>query len=167
DAPFLAPSLVLAAGAAVLLLFFHFFRTRTRWLLPGGEVWSPGYVTAEMPPAEVEAVARSLWPGRVTLLAGAVGYLAFAGVTLFQAAPWAPHGAWGYVERGNQHLERVDFDAAIADYTEAIRLKPNDPAAYFNRGLALIRKGQPAEALPDFDRAIALDPKTADTYLHR
>src|SRR5262249_44984257 len=124
DAPHLAPSSVLAAGAAVLLLFFLFYRTRTRWLLPGGGEWSPGYVTAEMPPVGIEAVARSPRPGRVTLLAGAVGYLAFAGVAVYHAAPGDPRSAWGYNERGNRHLERGKFDEAIADYTEAIRLAP-------------------------------------------
>src|SRR5262249_23795443 len=127
DAPHLPPSSLLAAGAAVLLLFFLFYRTRTRWLLPGGGERSPGYGTAEMPPAGVEAVARSLWPDRVTLLAGAVGYLAFAGVAVYHTAPGDPRSAWGYNERGNRHLDRGEFDDAIADYTEAIRLAPKDP----------------------------------------
>jgi membrane protease YdiL (CAAX protease family)/Flp pilus assembly protein TadD len=167
EAPHLAPSLVLAAAAAVSLLFFLFYRTRTRWLRPDGEEWSPGYVSAEMPPPGVEATACLARPGRGPLLGVAAGYLAFAGVALSHAFPGTPRGAWGYVERGNQHLKRGELDDAIADYTEAIRLVPNDPSAYFNRGLARFNKGQHAEALPDFDRAIELDPKMADAYLYR
>jgi tetratricopeptide (TPR) repeat protein len=167
DAAHLAPSLVVTAGVAVLLLFVLFYRTRTRWLLPDGGEWSPGYVTAEMPPASVEAVARPRRAGQAAVLAGTAGYLAFAGVALFQIGPGVPHGAGAYVERGNESLERGAFDAAIADYTEAIRLDGNDPAPYFNRALALIGKGRPAEALPDLDRAIELGPAMAKAYLQR
>src|SRR5262249_48065668 len=121
DAPHLAPSSVLASGIAVLLLFFLFYRTRIRWLLPDGTAWSPGYVSAEIPPPAVATVARSVRPGRVTLLLGMVVYFGFAGVALFHIVPGGPFLARGHIERGNQHLERGEWDRAIADYTEAIR----------------------------------------------
>ena len=160
--------LVLASAIAVVVLLFVFYRMRTRWLLPDGQEWSPGYVSAEMPPPGFEACASPSRPGPGPLLSAAAGYLAFASVALFYLFPGTPRGAWDYVNRGNEHLERGEYDTAIADYTEAIRLAPNDPAPYYNRGLILVQKGQHAEALPDLDRAIELDPtKKADAYLQR
>jgi membrane protease YdiL (CAAX protease family) len=53
--------------SAMLLpgLLALFVNTRAYWQLPAGAVWQPGYVTAEIPPAELAAVRRvkrpSLW----------------------------------------------------------------------------------------------------------
>ena len=46
-----------------------------------------------------------------------------------------------------------DFDSAIAEYTEAIRLRPNLAWAYYNRGLAYEGKGELDRAKLDFDQA--------------
>lgn len=50
-----------------------------------------------------------------------------------------------------------NLDAAIACFDEAIRLNPNDAAAYFNRGLAYLKKGDEDKAAADFKRAKELD----------
>ena len=42
------------------------------------------------------------------------------------------------------------YDKAISDYTEAIRLNPNDALAYNNRGAAYRRRGNLAKAKADF-----------------
>ncbi|MBN9517041.1 CPBP family intramembrane metalloprotease [bacterium] len=64
-----------AAGAAV---GWALYRTRTRWALPDGAVWSPGFPTAESPPAAAGArlVVGRAGVGAVALVAAA--YLAFA-----------------------------------------------------------------------------------------
>ena len=46
-----------------------------------------------------------------------------------------PNDAEAYCSRGGEYRKRGDYDAAIADYTEAIRLEPNNAEAYFGRGL--------------------------------
>ena len=45
---------------------------------------------------------------------------------------------------------------ALADYDEAIRLKPDDAAAYSNRGLAKGKLGLKNEARKDFATALKL-----------
>jgi membrane protease YdiL (CAAX protease family) len=52
------PIAVLAAAAiAVSALVAIMFQIRTRWKLPDGSEWSPGYVTAEIPDASIGAIA--------------------------------------------------------------------------------------------------------------
>ena len=58
------PWLLAAALAAALALGSLLYQTRTRWLLPDGSLWSPGYVTGEGPPREVTAQATSPTPQR-------------------------------------------------------------------------------------------------------
>src|SRR5436309_381178 len=41
-----------------------------------------------------------------------------------------------HVKSGNTHLGAGELDKAIADYTEAIRLNPNDAPAFYYRGVA-------------------------------
>jgi len=53
-----------------------------------------------------------------------------------------------YFDSGKAAYDRKDYDKAIADYTEAIRLNPINDAAYHRRGWAYNGKG-------DYDRAIA------------
>ena len=57
-------------------------------------------------------------------------------------------------------------DRAVADYTAALGIDPNDAAAYYNRALARQRLGNIDSAIADGDRAIALDP-TAAAYNNR
>ena len=49
--------------------------------------------------------------------------------------------AGAYYNRGNAYYDKHDFPNAIADYDHAIKLKPNYPTAFFNRGLAKKRSG--------------------------
>jgi len=68
--------------------------------------------------------------------------------------------AEAYLRRGDQYSEIRDFDHAIADYSQAIRLKPNYPEAYNNRGLSysLFGKIDMPKAIADFSQAIKLRP---------
>ena len=50
-----------------------------------------------------------------------------------------------------------EFDKAIADYTQAIRLDPENDVLYFNRALAWGRKESFKNAIADFNEAIRLD----------
>ena len=54
--------------------------------------------------------------------------------------------------------EQKDFDQALSDYSEAIRLDPNYAHAYLNRGVMLADKRELDRAIVDFAAAIRLDP---------
>lgn len=75
---------VLLAGVAVTCLGLILIQSRTRWLLPDGSAWSPGYVTAESPPLTVRARSESSLPRGELLVAAVLAYAALLGA-LFSA----------------------------------------------------------------------------------
>jgi tetratricopeptide (TPR) repeat protein len=68
------------------------------------------------------------------------------------------------LSRGNCYSELEDYDKAIADFTEAIRLAPQDPYAHCLRAWANDQKGEYSKAAAGYAKAIQLDPKYADGY---
>ena len=54
--------------------------------------------------------------------------------------------------------DKGDVDGAIAAYTEAIRLNPQNAQPYSDRGRAYLRKGESDKAIADCNQAIQLDP---------
>jgi tetratricopeptide (TPR) repeat protein len=60
-----------------------------------------------------------------------------------------------------------EYDRAIADFTEAIRLDPKLATAYSNRGLAYEKKGGYDRAIADFNQAIRLNPNDALSLCRR
>lgn len=59
-----------------------------------------------------------------------------------------------YVNRGILKLRRDQVEDAIVDFDEAIRLDPDQPEAYLNKGAALIRLNDATEALRLFTVAL-------------
>ncbi len=77
--------------------------------------------------------------------------------------------AQAYLSRGDQSSDIKDYDHAIADYSQAIRLNPDYAEAFNNRGLAysLSGKTEMAKAIPDYSQAIKLRPTYAYAYNNR
>jgi Flp pilus assembly protein TadD len=69
-----------------------------------------------------------------------------------------------YRSRGLAHIETGDYDSAVSDLSEAIRLNPKDAAAYTQRGWAFGEKRQFDRAITDLDEGIRLDPAAASAY---
>ena len=65
------------------------------------------------------------------------------------------------LESGDIHFRRGEYDKAIADYTEAIRLNPKDAEERCNRGSVRYAKGEYDKAIADCTEAIRLDPRLA------
>ena len=56
--------------------------------------------------------------------------------------------------RGIAYADLGQYQRAIEDYNEAIRLKPDYAMAYSNRGIAYSKLGQYQRAIEDYNKAI-------------
>ncbi|MFM2433260.1 MAG: repeat-containing protein YrrB, partial [Cyanobacteriota bacterium] len=64
--------------------------------------------------------------------------------------------ATAYNGRGNARFALGDNNGAIADYDQAIKLKPDNAEAYYNRGIARSALGDKKGAVNDYQQAADL-----------
>jgi hypothetical protein len=69
--------------------------------------------------------------------------------------------------RAAAELERNELAAAIADYGRAIAADSGNALYRLHRGQALLRAGQPQQALSDIEEALRLQPTLTDALLAR
>lgn len=72
-----------------------------------------------------------------------------------------------FVARGNHYFTTGEYDKAVRDFDEAIRLDPKSAKAYYGRGCARARRDEDSRAVADFTEAIKLDPKDTSAYVDR
>jgi tetratricopeptide (TPR) repeat protein len=75
--------------------------------------------------------------------------------------------ATAYFRRGMAQFLRQNLDAAIHDYSEAIRLAPTEGQYRNHRGTALIERDDLESAREDFDEAVRLSPRDPLGYINR
>ena len=75
--------------------------------------------------------------------------------------------AIAFTNRGLAYKNKGLWDRAIADYDEAIRLKPDFAQAFSNRGNIYRKKGRFDRAIEDYDEAIRLEPDNAQVFAER
>ena len=75
--------------------------------------------------------------------------------------------AVAYSNRGLAYKSKGQWDRAIADFSEAIRLRPDFVTAFNNRGNTYYGKGQFDRAIKDYDKAIRLKPDLAEAFSNR
>ncbi|HTQ36002.1 MAG TPA: DUF3857 domain-containing protein [Steroidobacteraceae bacterium] len=64
-----------------------------------------------------------------------------------------------YIGRGSDMLERSMYEPAVTEFTNALKLEPNNTVALDNRALAYIGLKRTDEARVDLRKALELDPK--------
>ena len=72
-----------------------------------------------------------------------------------------------YVQRGNAKIAGRDFKGAIKEFTQVIRLKPDNPLYYWHRGFAKGKLGKHHAAIGDYNRALRLNSDYAIAYHNR
>jgi len=85
-----------------------------------------------------------------------------------QSGRWRGKGlVWAFQDRGLAYYDKRDYDHAIADYDQAIKLDPKNANAFKFRGLAYYRKQDYFHAIADFDEAIRIEPGNAEAFYQR
>jgi protein O-mannosyl-transferase len=112
-----------------------------------------------------------------------VGVVTAAVIGAYAAAAWSQVGLWKDGETLLSHTARVTeanciahnnlgvalaaqgkTDAALVEYREALRIKPDYPDPYDNVGLVLWRRGQREDAAAQYRTALRYDPDAAETH---
>ncbi|MDR3047802.1 MAG: tetratricopeptide repeat protein [Bacteroidales bacterium] len=96
----------------------------------------------------------------------AVWYV-FAFSLIITAHAPADDQAKAFMDRGITFYYKGDYVTAIADFTDAFKLDPNNTAAYINRGASYFHKEDYVRAIADCTRAISIDPNRAAVWYQR
>ncbi len=78
-----------------------------------------------------------------------------------------PNSKIAYNNRGYMYNEFGQYDQAIADFNQGIRIDPKFFRLYLNRGLSYQRKKEYESALADYDKSIELDTTEGQTFFNR
>lgn len=95
-----------------------------------------------------------------SLIATALLFLLFAPTKIAASTetPVSPEAA-KLNHRGLEHLNKKEYEQAVASFREALQIQPEYPEALDNLGKALEATGKDAEAITDFDKAIQIAPQ--------
>jgi Flp pilus assembly protein TadD len=118
------------------------FRSR-RVVLAAGLIVVLGYAVAARTQVGYWRTSETLWARALAVTSG--NFRAHAGLAEVRS-------------RQNR------IDEAIAHYSEAVRLAPDEAEWHTNLGLLLVQKGEFARAAESFARAVGLRPQDAESY---
>jgi tetratricopeptide (TPR) repeat protein len=114
--------------------------------------------------ASLAAFTPVPWP--MAVLAGAGAFYALCLFRSWRLGKRDPAGMRLFV--GRSLLRRGHYAAAAEELTQALAVRPNDPAeAYFLRGLAWQHGGSYLNAIEDYGRALALNGDFTAAYVAR
>jgi tetratricopeptide (TPR) repeat protein len=111
--------------------------------------------------------SRSFRPGQKQQKRKSIMRYALCAVVLLVSSKALAQQAGDYVKQGDEFKNKTDYDQAIAAYNEALRLEPNNAAAYRGRGTSWTFKREYDKALADHDEAIRLEPSNSYGYQDR
>lgn len=122
------------------------------------------------------SATRSLRLHRATI---AIGIASIVGglVLAFQAqipqvlSPVSPNpvqaNTEGLHDVATEKVQRGDYQSAIADYDQVLRISPQDADAYYGRGVARLELGDYQSAIADYNQVLRMTPQDADAYYNR
>ncbi|MFZ3374322.1 MAG: tetratricopeptide repeat protein [Chthoniobacterales bacterium] len=79
----------------------------------------------------------------------------------------APNLIAALQQRGAAYTNEQKFPKAIADFSEALKMKPNDAGIYERRAYVEMKMNDLDKALADYSEAIRLNPDEIRYYLYR
>ena len=72
--------------------------------------------------------------------------------------------ARAFYDRGIEYMSQRAWDKAISDFSEAIKLNPNETNTLYSRGLTYDNKGDREKAIADYTEVIRIDPKYVNAF---
>ncbi len=63
-------------------------------------------------------------------------------------------------------IDKQDYPGAVQNYQDYLAKKPDDAIVHYDLGYAYSALNRPGDAKPEYERAIALDPKMGAAYLN-
>jgi len=69
-----------------------------------------------------------------------------------------------YFEKGSDYAKTGEYQLAINNFTECLRIDTNYALAYNMRGYTYYSLGNDEDAIADFTRTIRIDPDTVDAF---
>ncbi len=75
--------------------------------------------------------------------------------------------AKNFHNRGIEKTQQNDYLGAIEEFSQALRICPNNVDTYIARGVARLKSGDIRGAITDYDRAIQLDSNSSKAYYNR
>jgi tetratricopeptide (TPR) repeat protein len=73
----------------------------------------------------------------------------------------------GHKQQGLALARQAQYDRSLAEFTQALKINPQDAEAYNNRGSIYTLQGHYAQAVADFAKALELKPRYAKAYYNR
>lgn len=101
---------------------------------------------------------------RVTAIVIALGA---SGWTIYAWIASAPDRALGHAREGTRLMATGDFQGALAQFNDAVKIWPEYAEAYVGRGKAEAALGQTDMAAADFGKAMAINPGMEQPYIQR
>ena len=78
-----------------------------------------------------------------------------------------PKTGFAYIALGNAYKIEGDYNQALANYNQALKLKPDDWEALSNRGALYVASKDYKRAITDLDRALSLRPLSEAAFNNR
>ncbi|MCC5622337.1 effector-associated domain EAD1-containing protein [Nostoc sp. CHAB 5715] len=108
-----------------------------------------------------QLIKNKLITGATVLLIG------LAGFSLYNQNSNLPNNALFYYTEGLVHARKMEWDKAIDNYTEALRLNSNYTDAYYNKGLAHAGKMEWDKAIDNYTKALRLNSNYTEAYYNK
>lgn len=152
----------------VFLLSGVFFGVLVGWMLGSqqGGRFAPGAAVATSAPAsgQMTGAATGGQQQATTPAPPPVNEQQVAALT--KAANADPKNVAARTALGNLYFDSERFDLAIPWYEAAFKLTPNDPNLSTDLGVSYLYTDKPDQAIAQFEKSIAADPKHLKTWLN-
>jgi tetratricopeptide (TPR) repeat protein len=79
----------------------------------------------------------------------------------------SPQDGQAHNARGIAFARKSQYEAAISEFTRALRRAPACAEAFYNRGLVYVAIGNLGRAIADFSKVVEIKPRSIEGYMNR